>query len=85
MADLIIEIVGWIGMFLVLLAYFLITNKKLDRESRLYHGMNLIGALLVGLNAIINEAYPSSVLNIVWAFIALYGILKGLGLFLKKK
>ncbi len=83
MADLIIEIIGWIGMFLVLTAYFLITMKKLNRESKLYHGMNLIGAFLIGINSITNKAYPSSALNIVWIFIAIYGLTKGLKIFRK--
>ena len=81
MAELIIETAGWIGIAIVLLAYFLITLKKLDRESKLYHSMNLVGAFLVGINAIINEAYPSGILNIIWTFIAIYGLIKGAKLF----
>jgi len=83
MADLIIEIIGWIGMFLVLLAYFLITWKKVDRESKLYHSMNLIGAILLGTNSTINGAYPSSFLNVIWILIAVYGLSKGIKLFKK--
>jgi hypothetical protein len=76
MAELIIEIVGWVGMVLVLFAYLSITLDKLDRESKFYHGMNLIGALLIGVNSIINSAYPSGVLNVLWMIIAIYGFIK---------
>ena len=63
MASLLIEIAGWTGAALVLLAYFLLTHKKLDRESKIYHGMNLVGGLLAGVNAVINQAYPYAALN----------------------
>ena len=62
MANLLIEIAGWIGAALVVIAYFLITYKKLDRESKIYHAMNLVGGLLTGVNAAINQAYPSTAL-----------------------
>ena len=83
MADLIFEITGWIGMSLVLLAYLLITIKKFDEVSILYHSMNFCGAVLIGMNSIINGAYPSGALNIIWTFIAIYGLIKGLKIFRK--
>jgi len=80
-ADLIVEVIGWIGMVLVLLAYFLITMKKTDRESKLYHSMNLIGAFFLGINSFINGAYPPGALDIAWMFVAIYGLIKGAKLF----
>ena len=81
MADLIVEIIGWIGMFLVLGAYFLITMRKTDRESKIYHSMNLFGAIFLGINTFINGAYPSGALNVVWILIAVYGLIRGAKLF----
>jgi len=63
MANLLIKIAGWIGATLVVIAYFLITYKKLDRESKIYHAMNLVGGFLTGVNAVINQAYPYAALN----------------------
>ena len=85
MAELIVEIIGWIGMIIVLLAYFLITWKKIDRESKVYHSMNLFGAFLLGINSFINKAYPPTGLDIAWMLIAIYGLAKGAKLFKKKK
>ncbi len=76
--ELIIETFGWIGTILILLAYFLLTYKKLDRESKTYHSMNLFGGLLIVINALYHSAYPPAILNIVWSVIAIYGVLKGL-------
>jgi len=78
MANLLIEIAGWIGAALVVVAYFLLTYKKLDGESKIYHGMNLVGAFLVGGNALINQAYPSAAINVMWGVIAIYGLAEGL-------
>jgi len=78
MASLLIETAGWIGAVLVILAYFLLAYKKLDRESKIYHGMNLIGAVLVEINAVINQAYPSAAINFMWGVIAIYGLIEGL-------
>jgi len=78
MANLLIEIAGWIGAALVVIAYFLITYKKLDRESKIYHEMNLVGGLLTGVNAAINQAYPSTALNVMWVVVAIYGLVEGL-------
>ena len=72
------EILGWIGAGLVILAYFLVSTKKLPPTSVTYQLMNLFGALGVGINVFIKGAYPSLVIQIVWALIALYGLYKAL-------
>jgi formate hydrogenlyase subunit 3/multisubunit Na+/H+ antiporter MnhD subunit len=77
MADSLIEIVGWVGAILVLLAYFLITARKLDAKTKIYHAMNLAGGTGLAVNAIADSAYPSAAVNLVWIAVACYGILKG--------
>ncbi|MBT3985679.1 hypothetical protein HOD38_02765 [archaeon] len=70
---LVIEILGWIGAILILAAFFLLTHHDLTSRSRIYQGMNLIGAVLLAINLFFNKAYPSLVINIIWFFIAIYG------------
>jgi hypothetical protein len=77
MADLIVEVIGWSGMLLILIAYFLITMKKVERDSKLYHGMNLLGSITLGYNTLVNMAYPSTFLNVMWILIAIYGLTQG--------
>jgi len=82
MQELIIEVAGWIGMILILLAYFLLLAlKKIDENSRIYNLMNLFGALLIFFNSFYHYAYPSAALNIVWSAVAIYGLIKGLRVF----
>jgi len=49
--EILTQVVGWIGAFLVVLAYLLISNKKVDGSSKLYQFMNFSGAIGVGINA----------------------------------
>lgn len=76
MASLLIEIVGWIGTILILMAYLLLTRKNLASSSKLYHILNLIGGAGIVVEAVSNGAYPPAALNIVWGIIAVYGILR---------
>ncbi|MCK4744703.1 hypothetical protein KAS41_01430 [Candidatus Parcubacteria bacterium] len=76
MANLIIEILGWAGVFMVWIAYVLITMEKMKSASRIYQGLNLFGSLLIAQNAFFNKAYPSVVANLTWIAVATYGFLK---------
>ncbi|MGV8131242.1 MAG: CBU_0592 family membrane protein [Candidatus Pacearchaeota archaeon] len=69
-----IEVIGWVGAFLLLLAYFLLIHKNLSSRSKLYQWMNIIGSLMLGINTFLIKAYPSFLTNIIWFFIGLYGI-----------
>ena len=69
-----IDIEGWIGAAVILIAYFLISTKRLTGDSLAYQTMNLAGGLLLILNTIYYGAYPSSGVNLVWAGIAVYAI-----------
>ncbi|MAG78352.1 hypothetical protein CL616_03235 [archaeon] len=73
---LIFEIIGWIGAGLIILAYFLLTHHDLNSKSKLYQGMNLVGAIFLAINLFFNKAYPSFAVNIIWFFIAIYGFYK---------
>ena len=73
---MIFDIVGWIGAGLVIVAYFLVSTKKLLPTSIIYQLMNLFGAIGVGINVFIKESYPSLLIQLMWVLIALYGLYK---------
>ena len=73
---MITDIVGWIGAFLVVAAYFLVSSKKLSPQSRTYQLMNLVGALGVGINVFVQGAYPAVAIQIAWALVAIFGLYK---------
>lgn len=64
--DIVIEIIGWTGAVIILLAYILLSLGRLEGRSRLYQWMNVAGAAGFIVNSGWNGAIPSAVLNIVW-------------------
>ena len=64
--ELAVEVVGWTGALLILLAYLLISAGKLTGQSPLYQWMNIVGAAGFVINGWWHRAIPSTVLNIVW-------------------
>ena len=66
---LLIEIVGWTGAGLILVAYLLLSTGRLTGQSRLYQWMNVAGAAGFVINSGSNGAIPSAALNVVWLLI----------------
>jgi hypothetical protein len=73
---LMVEIAGWIGAGLILIAYLLLSAGKLQARSTAYQGMNLAGAIGFVINSGWNGAVPSAALNVVWAGIALFALVR---------
>lgn len=73
-ADLLFEIFGWTGVFMMFLAYFLITSERITNTSGAYISLNIVGSIFVAVNAFFNSAYPSLAGNILWMMIAVYGL-----------
>ena len=69
MAEILIEIAGWSGAALILLAYILVTMERLSGRSPLFQWMNLVGAAGFVINSGYHGAIPSAVLNIFWLMI----------------
>lgn len=73
---MIFEIIGWFGTISILLAYFLVSTRKISPVSKKYQLLNLFGALGVTINSAIHRAAPSVGLNLVWFLIAVYGLIR---------
>lgn len=69
-----IEIVGWLGTALILVAYVLSSLGYLSTSTVSYQLMNLLGALGVGLITYLRKAFQGFVLNLVWAIVAFIGL-----------
>jgi hypothetical protein len=66
----IIDILGWAGTILFLFTYGLISAKKVEGDSWLYQGLNIIAGTFLIINTIYLRAYPSAGLNVAWVGIA---------------
>ena len=79
---ILVEIIGWAAAAMILAAYALLTAGKLTARSPAYQWMNVLGAIGFIVNSGVNGAYPSAVLNVIWAGIgavALWSIAKARG------
>ena len=80
MIPLLVEIVGWAGAGLVLIAYGLLSAGKLKSGGLVYQAMNIAGAAGLMANAAWYHAWPSTAVNLIWGAIggvALWRILMG--------
>jgi hypothetical protein len=69
LVELAVEIVGWVGAALILLAYLLLSAGKLTGQSLVYQGMNVVGAAGFVINGWWHGAIPSAALNVLWLLI----------------
>ena len=69
------EIIGWIGMVAILLAYALVSFKIISSSGYAYQLLNLVGAVGIIVISVVKKVRQSEVLNIAWAVIALVAII----------
>jgi hypothetical protein len=67
--DLIIDILGWIGSGMYLLAFALNSAKKVKSDSITYQGMNIFAGVVMTYYTFVHEAYSATALNSIWAII----------------
>ena len=67
--QLAVEVVGWAGALLILLAYLFLSMGKLTGRSAVYQWMNMVGVAGFTLNGWWHGALPSAALNVIWMLI----------------
>ena len=67
--EIAVEVVGWAGAVLILLAYLLLSAGKLTGQSIVYQAMNVVGAAGFTVNGWWHGAIPSAALNVIWMLI----------------
>ena len=70
--ELAVEVAGWAGALLILLAYLLLSAGRLTGQSLTYQLMNVVGAAGFVINGWWHRAMPSAVLNIIWLLIGAF-------------
>jgi len=68
----IINILGWTGSVLYLLAYALVSAKKTEGDSLLYQGINIVAGIFLVIYTLSLQAYATTGLNAVWVAIGLF-------------
>ena len=67
--EIAVEVAGWAGAALILLAYLLLSAGRLTGQSLSYQGMNIVGAIGFVINGWWHRAVPSAALNVLWLLI----------------
>lgn len=71
-----IETIGWIGMVLILVAYFLVSFSIITVQDIIYQLLNMVGSVGIILVAFSKKDYQPMVLNIIWVLIAVIALLR---------
>jgi hypothetical protein len=71
----IVEFLGWFGAVTVLAGYLLFSMGKLP-NGPVYQLFNLVGGLAVAINVAAHHAVPSTIVNGIWAIVAVVVLVK---------
>lgn len=71
-----IDWLGFVGVFQILLAYFLNVIGKISKANLSFILLNLIGAAMACLASILLKYMPFIILEAVWTLISLVSLLK---------
>ena len=68
------DAIGWVGAIALLIAYALVSSKRLEGDSAAFQLLNISGSILLAANTIFYGSYPSTFVNLIWAVIAVVAI-----------
>ncbi|MCR5787789.1 MAG: hypothetical protein K6G37_01725 [Bacilli bacterium] len=69
------DVIGWIGMVLMLVDYMLLSTNKID-NGILYQVLNLVAALFMAIGLFPKNAWFSFTLQVIWGIIAILAVIK---------
>ena len=70
------DIIGTIGVGLILMAYFLNTARLIENNGKAYYVMNIFGAALATYASFLILYWPFVILEGTWTLVSLYGLMK---------
>lgn len=68
------DLIGYAGVFMVLVAYTLLQARRMDGNGILYPLVNLIGAILILVSLLYKPNMPAIVMEAAWAVVSIAGI-----------
>jgi predicted membrane protein len=70
------DVIGMTGVFLLIIAYFLLSTNRMSSQSLKYQLLNLIGAIFILFSLFFNFNLSSFAIEMIWIIISLIGIYK---------
>lgn len=70
--------IGSAGVGLILIAYFLSTEKLLKPDGKTYYVINIFGAGLATLASVQLNYWPFVILEGAWTLVSIYGLMRAM-------
>jgi len=70
------DLIGIIGVFVIIVAYMLLQLEKMDAKDLNFSVLNSLGALLIIISLLYDWNLASFLMESIWMLISVYGILK---------
>jgi nucleoside recognition membrane protein YjiH len=70
------DIIGSIGVGIILIAYFLNIFTLIKKEGILFFILNIIGGFIACIASILIQFWPFIILEGIWTFVSIFGLLK---------
>ena len=70
------DLIGTIGVALILIAYFLNTERLIPVNGKLFYVLNTIGAALACYASFLLSYWPFVILEGSWTLISIYGLMR---------
>jgi len=74
--NILFQIIGGLGLFLILCSFFLMQREKITNKDLLYNILNSIGGILLGIYSVYYKAWFSVILNVLWVLVAVFYLYK---------
>jgi len=72
------DIIGTIGVALILIAYFLNTERLIPVNGKLFFVINIIGAALACYASYLISYWLIVILEGTWMFVSIYGLMRAM-------
>jgi hypothetical protein len=71
------EVGGWLGGFLLILAYALVSFGKISARGAFFQCLNLAGSVPLAANSGWHRAWPSVSVNLIWIGVGFGALVRG--------
>jgi len=70
------DVVGTLGVALILVAYFLLQTERWASHGMIYLTTNLVGSVLIAVSLIYDFNFSAFLIEIAWIAISIYGMVR---------
>ena len=72
------NVIGWISAFIIVFAYYLLTNDYLSSKDVMYNALNLVGGIGLAYRVWLDRNYSNLFLEIIFITIALHAVISSI-------